>query len=481
MNSPSASPELQRFLDLVGVEARSKVLIEVIRQKQLHRLTREQGFEILVSQMVAIAARAGEQERLRAVSFLCKIARLVRPAQDIIAPAIAQALRLPLASLQCLIDPDERYYAAAFWRFAEPEWGKQYLAAEIVAEESAESVRKELADGLFGTSPSYSHAIKLLANSLASFRFDTEHPGNSMARRVRRSMSALLNASKECGALDPGPDFGNSIRELIRAAFGHSGLPTNGKVAREAAFSVLEFITTVSRLRLALAFESETYSPLYSLRDWFSEGEWSNVCVDDVGIRFRDDIVDALEVSVRSGRLDGEFLRLLDLACSDNQEYVHQIERIVQRNLGLPEAAAAWLLGREVRAQTALSQESQLSRIETIIAQLILLNLRAESLVEEIQSDILPALLAFHSVLTTPLERLLKTIDEGSRAIRDLAIDRNLQTFGAGGEIVEFSSLEHQMLEFGSAAGRQVRIVEPGVLVIMPRGGRRVITKATVK
>lgn len=112
----------------------------------------------------------------------------------------------------------------------------------------------------------------------------------------------------ETNVRDMGPKFGDELRELIRQAFSQTGRPKMSNAREEAALEVITLLTPAVRMRLSVAFEGETYSVLFSLRDWFEASDWVRFTEQQAMKVLSNDIADALEISVRTGRENRELL-----------------------------------------------------------------------------------------------------------------------------------------------------------------------------
>jgi hypothetical protein len=463
-----------------SIAAQSRALTEIIRKKNLHEASRHPLFSEIVTHLGVVAGDPENTERILAISMLCKIAGLVRQLRKDLEEVLRTSLIAELGSLQLLGDPDDRYYAATFWRFGFASWSLRFLAKELVFEESAESVRRELAEGLVTSSRDYKAVISMLGDALTELRFSTDQPANSMAKRLKRVMTAIRHSVSEVTSLDVGPSFGVPLRELVRRTFSRTGPPADRKATQEVAIEIIEFLIVVIRTRLAAAFEPDTYAVLFSLRDWFSPNEWDLLLETRTGRFIRRDVADTLEVTVRSGRIDKELRAALLLACSSRDTFDAEINRIVNSNLGLSAELVSWLRGEELVKQTDSSQESQMARMEKDIAALLRETLLLSALRVEVEDDLLPSLETFASIPIGPLRRLVGAASEIGGLAQDLARERSLELFGRQGEEVEFSVLEHSMVEGVQLGSRVVRVLQPGVLARSDEGRRRVVVKAVV-
>jgi hypothetical protein len=285
----------------------------------------------------------------------------------------------------------------------------------------------------------------------------------------------------ETSIRETGPDFGDVLREIVRRAFSQTGRPKISKAREEAALEVISLLTTAVRIRLSVAFEGSTYSVLFSLRDWFESSEWVCFAEQSAMTVLSNDIADALEISVRTGRENRELLEALTLSAGDEEHFRAKREGIIERNLGLSEELTAWLRGKRVSIKTSLSTESQIRRMENTIASLMLEASLLSTQAEDIEAELLPALDLFASIPTQSLQRQLRTVKQIRSHIGDLASERNLSSFGRPGETVRYSSLEHQFEDEKDLGCPMVKILQSGILSVSSNGQRTVIKRALVK
>lgn len=453
----------------------------LIKIKALHDAARNPAFLSSLGTIEEISRNRDDKNQLRAFSLLCKLAGLVRTLRPVLSKTIAEAIPSLPASLQSISDVDDRYYAATFWRFAPDQTVPAFLADNAIAEETAELIRKELVEGLVTITRRYDESLRLLNESLHSIPFEAEDAGSSIARRLRRCLAAVRNAMGETSVRDTGRDFGDVLREIVRRVFSQTGRPKISKAREEAALEVISLLTTAVRIRLSVAFEGNTYSVLFSLRDWFESHEWTRFAEQHLMTVLSNDIADALEISVRTGRENRELLEALSLSVGDEERFCLKREEIIERNLGLSEELTAWLRGKRVSIKTSLSTESQIRRMEDTIASLMLDASLLSSQEEDIETELLPALELFPSVPTQSLQRQLRTVKQIRSHIGDLASERNLSAFGRPGEAVRYSSLEHQFEDDKDLGSPTVKILQSGILSVSSNGQRTVIKRALVK
>jgi hypothetical protein len=413
--------------------------------------------------------------------MLCKIAGLVRDLRPRLAERIAEALKTPLSGSNSLMDVNDRYYLASFWRYSPQSWTVDVLATWMVQEEAGESVRKECAVGLITTARNYAEAITALSHSLNAFEFQTESPSNSKAKRFRRCIAAIREAIAKSPKDEPGPSFGQAIRDLVRSTFTTLGLPKRQGLTENAAKEVIELLLVVVRRRVSAALEGDLYSVLFSLRDWFDQTSWVELTNGELLFSVSKDIADCLEYSLRSGRPDKELLSVLLLACGTQERYSAHLERLTAQNLGLSEELIAWLYGRSIARRTPLSEESQMTRMEISIAELMLAIEEANILKREVERTLLPNLSIFASLPDQALRKLMESTSQLKTLVDGVAAERQLTIFGKIDTVLKYSPLEHEFENPSELGHLNVRIVRAGVIATSLDGRSRVVKKALVR
>lgn len=452
----------QRQHKVNQVERFDRLLAGLISSKELHKVASQRGFLDEIATVSRYASEAPGVEKLCAISLLCKVGVLVRSSRLEIERELAGLLNDEPVALSRLTNPNDRYYAAMFWRFHRPSWSRRFLAESMSREESAENAREELALGLVVIAGTFSAAVDELTVAFQNLRFDTEKPGVSLARRMRRCIESLREALGDPEVCDPGSNFGGALRNLARLISGPSASKTETKAFQEAAESLVRFLNGIVRMRLRAAFESEAFTIFYTLRDWFDPGSWCEFIETKTVQASKRDLVDSLEILARSGRSDRELLPILKLISPDEEAVSTEIRGILERNIGLAPEVISWLTGTPVIEQSSHSEANEVLRLEAGIARLMVgaENLRA-SVVDGRSSP--------------------GNLHQVQRLISELASERRLQLFGNPGTVVAYSALEHETASAEALGTRSVVIKRQGVVGRTTDGRRRVVLKAIVE
>ena len=119
--------------------------------------------------------------------------------------------------------------------------------------------------------------------------------------------------------------------------------------------------------------------------------------------------------------------------------------------------------------------------MEQSVAALMLDVSLLSSLATEIDADVLPAMELFASIPVEPIKRQLKTIRSVESVVSDLAFERRLSVFGQAGDVVRYSSFEHQFEDERQLGSQMVRILRSGIISTATNGQRTVVMRALVK
>ena len=122
---------------------------------------------------------------------------------------LAEGIKKPPVAIVTLSVPEDRAYVIAACRTGRHDWAGPFFARLVVVEEHADQARNEAARGLIENTVDFGSAIQLVFRELRLLRFETEHPSNSLAKRLRRVLSAIRGA---CAELTPHPGEGAGPR-----------------------------------------------------------------------------------------------------------------------------------------------------------------------------------------------------------------------------------------------------------------------------
>ena len=218
----NADAALHRFADAsIRPEERRAALTALITSKTLPKQANDPavalGRRILLSQ----ALDAPEPfEKLLAIAESIRLGQVVKRWAREIIDDLRPAFVCDLPDIQLLNDADDRLnFARACRQMSEP-WLPAYLARAIAQEETGEKARVELVSALLGNVSSLSEGLVHLAASFKSLKPGTEFPGDSVARRLTRMLSALREHLLE-SELDAGDELAPRVGQRALVGQGH--------------------------------------------------------------------------------------------------------------------------------------------------------------------------------------------------------------------------------------------------------------------
>ena len=474
--------EIGLFTEGKTTVERVEALLALIKLKQLHQAAKDERFARGVAALSEAAKDAGHpDERLLATAALLRIGGSVKPWRSRIAEFLDQSLRDPLPRLDSVLDKNDRDYIATFWRFTTPPWTQSYLATSAASEETAETVRVECVEGLLQLAPTLSSVIKELIPSIRRISIQTEKPGDSKGRRIRRLLEATC-AAFAATEKDTGESVGEDIATLLTDAFMNSGPPISEPVVHELAEQVLALIHGVVKARFSVATSPRTYAAIEVIRSWFRQYDWQEFVEASPSAHLvARDIAEALEILVRAGISDNDLFIRLTWASGSAERARESAKAIIARIPGLSEELSHWLLGVPIRRRSSLAAENQMLAFEETLSEILIDGARLFELGEQVRRDVLPELSVIAPHSASALESLLGFVRTTTGSVQAVASSRMMRVRGEAGAIVEFSPLEHEIIGGRRPGVRTVRIIRPAVEASGVGGALRIVRKALVE
>lgn len=461
------------------VRACAEFVDSLVKTKQLHKASKSPEFPPLMRRLRSGLTSKLPSDRALALSVVGKLGVIVRGLRGEITDALSDLIGQPPPPILTLVEADDRFYAAQFWRYVRPDWAADLLAECVVEEESSETFRRECMEGLVQIHSQLASVLEAIVPRVRALSFETESPADSKARRARRILSALATAASR-NKSEPGIESGANLREFLLATVRDSGPPLKSK--DELTEESLAFLHYCVRAELSLLTLARVYAPLRTLKEWYTQAEWEQFVerskdANDVA----QDIEWALELLARVGIADNELFGMLLLATGSERESRRRGHSIAQRNPGLSEEINAWLHGHATRRRSSLALENQFQQADVLIADIILRQSMLNTLTEEIGTNVLPRLRILDDSSSSVIGRSLDQLRSLNATIESLASARNLSVIGSIGDVVDFAPLEHEFADPKALGARVVRVLMPMVVANGGLPNRRVVRKAVVE
>ena len=477
----ASSESLSRFAAAADTASRRAALVDLVKARQLHKVSASEPFRSGLDQLAASARDGGSAvDRLLAVATLQRVAASAPSIRDAVRALIRDAVTTPLSDLHELDDVDDRLYAAKSWRVVPSAWRPEVLATAAAREESGEAARRECIEGIVELAGDVAEAIAVLRKALVAVRFETKKPGDSLGRRSSRVLKALTAVL--AGVDKPvGENAGRELRELLDRGFRVVGPPESPAVRKEVVEQVALLTHAVVRVDFSHGGKDRTYEALTVASEWFTAHEWRELCASSKAIaRVSRDVQKSLVLLAEKGVTDDRLRRALATVAGSRRNADAICRTMATGHPGIPDDARNWLAGVSKRKQFASMVESQERSIDEVLAELLLVRERLSRAADMVQSDVLPEVSIVLPQQAQALSRLTGLAEAMASKLSLVLKWRSLRLRGTVGQEVEFSPVEHQ-LDADDVRSRRVRLLSPVVERISADGVPRVVLKAAVE
>jgi len=462
---------LQEFATAQSVVARYQALLELTKDRGfLHRSVETSEFHKGLTAMVETAKRAADgPDRLFALVSLSRIRAIVKPLQGRIEKELESCLELPLPLPFGLSNPDDRFYVAQACGVAWHDWMLEYLAEFVSLEESAERARAEGVRSLIANASSLEDIWGKITSKLAGWNPETESPGDSVARRIRRIIAVLRPVVGEYTGRVP-VETGEAVCNLIRTAFRGCGAPSTISVISETTEEIVGLIHDLIRARFSLATEPTTYEAIRACSSWFQQHRWQNFTKESENIRLIvRDLTEGISLLARQGKTDAAMLSCLSLILGSREAANAAMARLAASLPNLQPNIREWLAsGGNVAAQdkptrSVLAEESQVQTENVVLADLLVDSERIMAMAHLIEADVLPEIQMLSPKQAGLVEKYIGQGRALADAVRAMATRRGLMIREHLDSVVEFSPLDHELVGGLRQGIRQVRVIRPVV------------------
>lgn len=416
-------------------------------------------------------ARNHPDPRLRLIA----IAEAIRLAQVIKRwlPEIAQELRpafvWELPPLTLLQDADDRLNVArACALFSEP-WLPSYLARAIAEEEQGEKTRAALIAALLSRVDSLTDVLRALAETFEQVRPTTESPGDTVAKRLTRTLAGLRGEllESEC---DTGPDVGKALLSLLARPLKVYGKPQDDKARTELTREALLTVHDIVRTRFSVAAEPTMYEVVSYCRRLFQGGIWPDELTKPLE-RLVTDVSEALLLLGRQGRRSHPLREQLDVLCKYPERARVIARDLATRHPELDEEVRNWLETGRVRPERDArnaAAEAAASNADAAIGLALQATRQARQIGEGVHERLISSLEIYEPSLASPAQDLLDRVRQVSVQVEQVASLRNVELLGGLGQEVEVSP---KFFEVVSESPRARMIVRQPAVVRMRGDG----------
>jgi hypothetical protein len=336
-------------------------------------------------------------------------------------------------------------------------------------------------EGVLTLSTDLTDALVELTDPMRRLRFDTEKPGDSKMRRLRRVLECL-NSVYSAKPKEPGASAGDCVRRILVESMQNVPAPVTTEVINELAEESLRLVHGIVRARFSCVTAEETYAAMEVVRGWYRDYAWEDFADESPSARLiARDLKEALELLIRAGVADDRLYSRLALASGSNARARQVTLGVLQRNPGLPEDLSRWLSGAPAHRKSIFANESEAAQYDEFVADLLLDCARLRVMEDAFDRDGLPEINVTAPGAASALSRMLGVVRSIRNAIETVASARQLSLRGHEGDIVDFLPLEHEMAGGPRPGIRTVRVVRPAVEAPSSNAGRRIVRKGIVE
>lgn len=409
-------------------------------------------------------ARTGADptERLLAIAESIRLGQVVRRWSEEIAKELAPAFESEIPPMRMLGDADDRLnLARACAQMAAP-WLPTYLARSVAEEEAGEKARTQAVAALLARSANLSQAMNLLADSFEGLRPMTEAPGDTVARRITRTLSVLREGLLE-SELEAGDELGNALHRLVYGPLAIVGRPVDEKVQVDLSRESLLTVHDIVRTRLSVVTAPETYRVVTYCRKLCGGSSWPNELKKPLE-RLITDVSEALVLLGRQGQCDQGLL--VQLEALTNPARARALAReISARHPELPEGVRDWLeTGRQrvVRQASSAAVETVAARSDESIGLALQAAREVRSLRDSLREPLKSSLEIFEPALAPLTMNLLDRVQVVAVQIEQAAALRGLDLYGTPGEEIDVSQKYFTVV--GAVPRQRMVIRQPAVV-----------------
>lgn len=418
--------------------------------------------------IIATNETSDDREKLLAIAELVRMASTLKKGwpttvQNILTPIFSKPIP-PISALDLGPKPgDDRLNVARACSMIKPKWIPNYLARGIVEEDSAENARVEMVNTLFECSESIAGILVLLTSEIERLQFNTEAPGDSMAKRLKRILEALRPAVIN-STIDAGEHLGERLHELLRKAFKSYERPREEKVQIDLSAELALFIHDLVRTRVSIAGEPETYDALRWCRKFFAKRSWPKELQEPLNFLIQD-MSEALIFLSRQGKPNQVLLDGLEIACGYKERAQGITRQLAEKHTELPEDMRNWLIQWRVVNKTQTSDallETQLQSIDVVVAIALVNSNQLMASFESHSSQILSTLDIYEPLLTSSTQEVLSRSEQIAKSMLEISKRRGLDVLGEVGDEIEFAP---KYFEFAGTTPKQLVVVRQPAII----------------
>lgn len=475
MNEPTASPVAGQAISAdealalfaaadTAPELRHDALTALITRKLLPRAADEPAVFAGRAHWLQLATSPGTSPyRLLAIAELVRLSQVVRRWAADIARELVPAFVEPLPPMQLLGDADDRLNLARACAQASAAWLPGYLAQGIADEEAGEKARSEAIGALLARSSSLAAALSTLAAAFEALKPQTESPGDTVARRLTRTLSALRGSLLD-SELDAGEALGRALHELVASPLGAIGQPREEKVQVDLSREVLLTVHDIVRTRISVVTDPEVYRVVEYCRRLCGGSAWPDALQRPID-RLVTDVTEALLLLGRQGQCDQKLLGQLDVLTNRKERARAMARELAARHPELPEDVRYWLENGRLRATRTASDasvETVLGRADESVGMALQSARDVRRLSDGLREPLAASLGVYEPALAAPAQELLDRSRGLAVQVEQVATLRGLDLYGTPGTEIDMSPKYFDVV--GGAPRQRMTVRQPAVV-----------------
>lgn len=457
-----------------SIREKHEALRKLISIKAHARIANNPTFKSAVNSIAVTAADdlSSEEDRLLSVAILARLWSAVRSMRNAYKDLISEALRTELPTMQGKIDVDDRVYIGKACALVGYQWVPKYCSYAAVMEESGEQARESLLIALIGCVERLDIALEHLRSPLSNYIPDTEEPGVSVARRLRRILSALRKALIEVSP-NSGDNPGEVLYEMVKDAFAGVRVSSDETGMSEVVEEVAATINEIIKMRFSLATQSSTYKALSASKKLISEYAWEKLAKKSSPLKgVIRAITESILILAKQGVPADDLVKCLIIAMGNGQKARESLGEIANAS-GLSPAIRNWLVNGTYEAPTNNGTnrgESQIIDENIELADLLVDSLRYRKYIDD--QTKLKELESVSSTIKPLVNYGLGLCD----LVAAMAKRRGLMTTDKIGSEIEYAPAEYDLVAQGTNI-RRVKVIRPSVHQLRKDGLRLLVRK----
>lgn len=411
----------------------------------------------------ACVAGAEPLTQLTAIAEIIRLGQVVKRWMPEISKALQPVLESEIPPLQLLPDADDRLNVARALSQSNSDWIPGYLSRSISEEDTGEKARSELMSALLDHQQTIEEALRLLASDFQRLRVSTEAPGDTMARRLTRTL-VVFRAALADSELDAGDELGKALYGFIALPLSSSGRPQDDKARLDLVTQVILTVHDIVRSRISVAADPDVYRVVGYCRQLFETRSWPDGLRKDLD-RLVTDVCEALVLLGLQGQCNTTLLEQLEIL-TNHRERARSISRSLSaKHPQLAEDVRFWLENWKKAPSKSISDslaEQLLGNSDASVGLALQASRSVRASGELLSERLLSNLETFEPSLLPATSSLFDQIKVLAVQLEQLATLRSLDLFGSVGEEIDYMPKYFDCL--GPTTKSRVVVKQPAVI-----------------